>query len=305
MERADRVQQVRAFNRFYTRAIGVLGDEYLHTRWTVTEARIIFELGTSDDTTVADLRRRLDLDRGYLSRIMASFEASGIAARTPDPHDARRQRVRLTSAGRRELTLLDRKSARDIGAILATHSEEEQSALLSAMGTVRRILGDDQVDRDVTLTPPGPGDCGWVIQRHGALYAQEHGWDVGFEALVAGIVSRYLVDHDPDREAAWIARCGDERLGSVFCVRKDQRTAQLRLLLVEPRARRLGVGSELVSACIEFARDRGYRRLVLWTNDPLVDARKIYERAGFQLEKEEPHHSFGVDLVGQYWALVL
>lgn len=305
VERADRVQQVRAFNRFYTRAIGVLGDEYLHTRWTVTEARIIFELATSDEATVADLRRRLDLDRGYLSRIMASFEDSGVVARAPDPDDARRQRVRLTSAGRREFKLLNRKSARDIAAILATHSEGEQSALLSAMSTIRRILGDEQVERDVTLTAPQPGDFGWVIQRHGALYAQEHGWNGSFEALVADIVSRYLLDHDPDREAAWIARCGDEPLGSVFCVRKDQRTAQLRLLLVEPRARRLGVGSDLVTACIAFARDRGYRRLVLWTNDVLVDARRIYERAGFELEKVEPHHSFGADLVGQYWALDL
>jgi DNA-binding MarR family transcriptional regulator/GNAT superfamily N-acetyltransferase len=301
----DPVQQVRAFNRFYTHVIGVLGDEYLHTRWTVTEARIIFELATNGETTAAELRRRLDLDRGYLSRIMAGLEAARIVTRERDPHDARLQRVRLTSAGQQEFKTLNRRSARGIAAMLAAQPKGEQVALLSAMATIRRILDDEHLKTDVELTTPQPGDFGWVIERNGSLYAQEYSWDFSFEALVADIVSKYLLAHDPEREAVWIARCREERLGSVFCVRRDECTAQLRLLLVEPWARRLGIGTALVDRCVEFARSRGFQRLVLWTNDVLVDARRIYERAGFGLEKEEPHHSFGADLVGQYWGLDL
>jgi DNA-binding MarR family transcriptional regulator/predicted N-acetyltransferase YhbS len=283
----------------------VLGDEYLHTRWTVTEARIIFELATQGGATVADIRRRLELDRGYLSRIMATFESAGIVSRDRDPTDARVQRVRLTPQGLREFKVLNRRSARGITAMLTEHPEGEQAQLLAAMATIRRVLDDEQLQESVELTPPAPGDYGWVIERHGALYAREFCWDIGFEMLVADIVAKYMQSNDPAREAVWIARRGDDRLGSVFCVRKDHKTAQLRLLLVEPHARRLGVGTALVDRCIEFARARGYRRLVLWTNDVLVDARRIYERAGFRLEEEERHHSFGADLVGQYWALDL
>jgi DNA-binding MarR family transcriptional regulator/GNAT superfamily N-acetyltransferase len=299
------VQQVRAFNRFYTQVIGVLGDEYLNTGWTATEARIIFELATNGETTAADLRRKLGLDRGYLSRILAAFDSAGIVTRSRDAADSRVQRVRLTAAGQREFATLNRRSTRGISRMLKTQAQREQAALLDAMGTIRRILDDDSLPRPFKLAPARPGDFGWVIERHGALYAAEYGWDFSFEALVADIVAKYLREHDPNREAVWIARCGEERLGSVFCVRRDEVTAQLRLLLVEPRARRLGIGAALVGACVAFARSKGYRRLVLWTNDVLLDARRVYERAGFRLEAEEPHHSFGTDLVGQYWGLDL
>jgi GNAT superfamily N-acetyltransferase len=236
---------------------------------------------------------------------MAGFAAAGVVGRERDASDARVQRVRLTPAGRGEFKVLDRRSGRDISAMLASHPDAEQAALLSAMGTIRRILDDEQVGHAVELTAPAPGDYGWVIERHGALYAQEYGWDVSFEALVADIVATYLRAHDPESQAAWIARSGDERLGSVFCVRKDDQTAQLRLLLVEPHARRLGIGTALVNACVEFARTHGYHRLVLWTNDVLVDARRIYECAGFRLQDEEGHRGFGADLVGQSWGLDL
>jgi DNA-binding MarR family transcriptional regulator/RimJ/RimL family protein N-acetyltransferase len=300
----DRVQQVRAFTRFWTKVTGVLGEDYLHTPWTVTEARLLYELATGGETTVADLRKRLDLDRGYLSRVLASFEERELVARERDEDDARLQRVRLTPAGRREFQVLNRRSASNIRSLLRAHPEQEQAALLQSMATIRRVL-HDEVAGEVELGPPRPGDHGWVVARHGALYAAEYGWDTGFEALVAEIVAAFLKQHDPAYEAAWVARVGDEPLGCVYCVRKDARTAQLRLLLVEPTARGLGVGTALVDACIDFARDCGYERLVLWTNDVLTAARRIYERAGFRLEEEERHHSFGADLVGQYWGLPL
>ena len=300
---AERVERVRAFNRFYTSVIGVLATEYLQTRWTVTEARVLFDLATRGDTAVAELRRSLRLDRGHLSRLLARLEAEGVVDRDRDRADARRQVVRLTPAGRRAFATLDRRSAKAVDAMLAAHPAAEQDALLGAMDTIRRVLGDEPPR--VALGPARPGDHGWVVERHGALYAAEYGWDHTFEALVARIVAGYLDDHDPAREAMWVARLGDERVGSVYCVRKDDRTAQLRLLLVEPHARRYGVGSALVSACVAFARDRGYEALVLWTNDVLADARRVYERAGFRLVDEEPHVSFGAALVGQHWRLDL
>ncbi|MDQ1710858.1 MAG: hypothetical protein QOE45_308 [Frankiaceae bacterium] len=300
----DLADQVRAFNRFYTSAIGVLAPDYLNTRWTVTEARVLFEVATRRETTVVELRRSLRLDRGHLSRVLARLENAGVVARERDPRDARRQVVRATGAGRRAFAVLDRRSANAVAALLAEHSRPEQEALLAAMGTIRRVLGEAR-DQPLTLAAPGPGDYGWVVERHGAVYAAEYGWDASFEALVARIVADYLADHDAEREAVWIAHAGAERVGSVFCVRKDDRTAQLRLLLVEPHARGLGAGSALVAACVAFARDRGYERLVLWTNDVLTGARRVYERAGFALAGEERHESFGASLVGQHWTLDL
>jgi DNA-binding MarR family transcriptional regulator/GNAT superfamily N-acetyltransferase len=302
---AERVWRVRAFNRFYTHVIGILNDAYVHTRWNVSEARVIYELAQRAGADTAILRRDLDIDSGYLSRIVSRFEKEGLVVCERSPLDGRRQILSLTAAGREEFVELDRRSSEDIRALLAQHPERVQLRLLGAMDAIQAVLESDADRRTVVLRPPAAGEFGWMVERHGALYADEHGWDQSFEALVARIVADYLDTHDSDREAAWIAEVAGEPAGCVLCVRRDDQTAQLRLLLVEPHARGLGIGSALVERCIGFARDAGYRQLMLWTNDVLADARRLYERAGFQLVEEEAHHSFGADLVGQNWSLDL
>jgi DNA-binding MarR family transcriptional regulator/GNAT superfamily N-acetyltransferase len=302
---AERVGRVRAFNRCYTQVIGILSESYLHTRWNVSEARVIFELARRGGVDTAILRRDLGLDSGYLSRIVARLQREGLVVCERSPLDGRRQILSLTAAGRKEFSQLDRRSSKDIRALLSQHPDRVQLRLLDAMDTIRAVLGPEVNRRAVVLRTPAAGDFGWVVARHGGLYAEEYGWNQSFEALVARIVADYLDTRELDREAAWIAEVAGEPAGCVFCVRRDDQTAQLRLLLVEPHARGLGVGSALAERCVAFARDAGYRQLVLWTNDVLVDARRLYERAGFQLVKEEAHHSFGADLVGQNWSLDL
>lgn len=298
----DLVGAVRAFNRFYTDVIGVLGEGLLDTPYSLTEARVIFELAQRDRVEVAALRRELHLDAGYLSRILRRLEEEGLVVRGRSEADGRRQQVRLTDQGRVAYQLLDERSASSIGALLGALGDEDQRRLLGAMRTIRGLLDDEPPRPDAyVLRPPRPGDLGWVVQRHGALYAEEYGWDERFEALVARVVADYVEDHDPDAEQAWIAEVDGRPAGCVLCVRKDDDTAQLRLLLVEPDARGTGIGSRLVEECLRFARRAGYRRMVLWTNDVLADARRIYERAGFTLIEEERHDRFGTDLVGQYW----
>jgi len=301
----DRVAAVRAFNRFYTNEIGVLREGLLGTPYPLTEARVLFELGQVERMEVSELRRGLDVDRGYLSRILARLADGGLVSRKRSPDDARRQVVALTARGRRAFRLLDERSMAETGALLSGLIEEEQRRLVASMDVIRGILSRASRPAPVVLRAPTSGDFGWVIGRHGTLYAEEYGWDETFEALVARIVADYVDAHDPECEAAWIAEVDGERAGCVFCVRKDDRVAQLRLLLVEPSARGLGVGGRLVDACIEFARSAGYERMMLWTNDVLADARRIYERAGFVLVDEEKHHNFGHDLVGQTWELEL
>jgi DNA-binding MarR family transcriptional regulator/GNAT superfamily N-acetyltransferase len=302
---AGRVAQVRAFNRFYTGVIGVLNDRHLHTRWNLSEARVIFELATRGGADGRTLRRDLGLDSGYLSRMLSGFEARGLIRRERSQQDRRRQLVTLTPAGRKEFTRLNRRAANDIERLLAAHSDKDQRRVLHAMETIRDVLEQREAQPQILLRPPNVGEYGWVIERHGAIYSAEYGWDRSFEALVTTIVADYLRDHDSTREAAWIAEMSGEPVGCIFCLRRDDVTAQLRLLLVEPRARGVGAGSALIDQCVMFARDAGYRELVLWTNDVLVDARRLYERAGFQLIDEEPHHSFGANLVGQNWSLDL
>jgi DNA-binding MarR family transcriptional regulator/GNAT superfamily N-acetyltransferase len=299
------VATIREFNRFYTRVIGVLDEGLLDTPYTLTEARVIFELAQGEQVEVATLRRRLGLDPGYLSRILSRYESDGLIIRSRSTSDARRQVVRLTAAGRSAYKTLDERSARQIQAVLEGLADAEQRRLLSAMATIREALGDSRREHRVTLRPLRIGDLGWVIGRHGAVYAEEYGWDESFEALVARIVADYAEHHDPQRETAWIAEIDGEPVGCVFCVRKDDDTAQLRILLVEPSARGFGVGTALVDACIEFARQAGYQKVVLWTNSVLEAARRIYERAGFKLLDEQPHHSYGHDLVSQWWVLEL
>ena len=302
---ADRVAAVRAFNRFYTARIGVLREGLHDTPHSLTEARVLFELGRNGPAEVADLRRTLAIDAGHLSRLLARLDAAGLVVREPSETDARRRRVRLTTQGHRAYATLDQRSAAEIQALLDGLPEPDQRRLVAAMDVVNRLL-DNRTDQRppaaYVLREPEPGDLGWIVQRHGALYAQEYGWDETFEALVARIVADFAQHRDPKRERAWIAEVGGAPAGSVLCARRDERTAQLRLLLVEPAARGLGIGARLVEECVRFARRAGYEEIALWTNDVLHAARRIYQRAGFTLVEEEPHRSFGHDLVGQTWA---
>jgi len=299
------VAEVRAFNRWYTNVIGALRGGLLETPYSLTEARILFELGRGDAVEVADLRRILDIDRGHLSRLLARFEADGLLIRERSTTDGRRQVIRLTDRGRAGFETLDTRAAEEVRNLLAPLSEADRGELIGAMNTVRRILEKSPVPRSLVIRPPGPGDLGWVVHRHGVLYATEYGWDESFEALVAQIIADYAKDRDVRRESGWIAECNGEPAGCVFCTKRQEEVAQLRLLLVEPAFRGMGIGSRLVDECIRFARRAGYRQMVLWTNDVLTEARRIYEKAGFELFEAGPHHSFGKDLVEQTWEMKL
>ena len=297
------VEDVRGFNRFYTRVLGLLRPDLAGSAFGLTEARVLFELAHRDDVAVSELRRDLGIDAGYLSRIVSGFSTSGFVAREKSTADGRRQVVRLTDDGRRAFAELDQLQADAIATMLAPLDEGQRAELVTSMGRIRRTLGDEPRWRGLVLRPPAPGDLGWVVERHGYRYAAEYGWDTTFEALVARIVADFAERDDNKREAAWIAELDGERVGCVFCTAADAKdTAQLRLLIVEPSARGAGVGTRLVDECLRFARRAGYRRITLWTNDVLVAARRIYERAGFRCDRREPHHSFGHDLIGEYWS---
>jgi DNA-binding MarR family transcriptional regulator/GNAT superfamily N-acetyltransferase len=298
----DPVSEVRAFNRFYTGLIGVLQEGLLSTPYTLTEARLLFELAHGDAVEVVDLRRRLGLDAGYLSRILARFEADGLVRRSRSAADARRQVIELTEAGRTVDADLEQRSNTQIADLIGRLGEADQRRLLGAMGTIRELLGEHPPAGMVVLRPPAPGDLGWVVQRHGAIYAREFGWDETFEALVARVIADYAAGHDPRREAAWIAEVDGAPVGCVMCVRRDETTAQLRLLLVEPAARGMGVGGRLVEECLRFARRAGYERIMLWTYDATVDAHRIYERMGFTLDEEKKARAFGHDMVEETWS---
>jgi DNA-binding MarR family transcriptional regulator/predicted N-acetyltransferase YhbS len=302
---ASHVAAVRAFNRSYTKFLGVLNEHLYDTPFSLTEARVLFELGQRDETEVAELRRTIGLDAGYLSRLLARFEESGLIRRDRSGSDARRQVIRLTNPGHDTFRVLDTKSVAQIRDLLSDLTAAEQTRLIEAMDLIRHRI-DRPTDRpDVRLRAPAPGDFGWVIERNGALYASEHGFDSSYEALVAKIVAEYLAEHDPDREAAWVAELNGERVGAVFCVRKDETTAKLRLLHVEPSARGAGVGSVLVDECVRFAKSAGYRSMELWTVSLLAPARRIYQRAGFKLVAEDTARRFGHELTGQTWRLDL
>ncbi|HEU0212719.1 MAG TPA: bifunctional helix-turn-helix transcriptional regulator/GNAT family N-acetyltransferase [Jiangellaceae bacterium] len=303
---AARTAAVRAFTRSYTAALGVLDEHLLRSPFSLTEARVVYELAQRDVTEAADLRRSLGLDAGYLSRILSRFETTGLVTRNRSGSDARRQRIRLTRAGRDAFATLDAQSSVQVGGLLGDLDDVEQGRLVDAMGTVRAVLGQwPATPVEPVVRAVQPGDLGWVVQRHGALYAQEYGWDRTFEGLVARIVADYAETADPVRENAWIAEIEGWRVGSAFLVAENASTARLRLLLVEPAARGHGLGGRLVDKCVRFASDAGYTSITLWTNDVLVAARRIYERAGFRLIREQAHHSFGNDLVGQHWQLDL
>ncbi|NUT09698.1 MAG: MarR family transcriptional regulator, partial [Nonomuraea sp.] len=277
-----RVSEVRAFNRFYTKVIGVLQAGMLDSPYSLTEVRVLFELAHAERMETGELRGLLGLDAGYLSRILARFEGDGLIVRERSASDARKQLLRLTEAGSGTFARLDRRSAEEIERLLDGLPEAEQALLTGSMATIRRLLGERPA-RSYVIRPPRTGDLGWVAYRHGVLYSEEYGWGTEFEQLVAGIVSAF----DPARDAGWIAEVDGERAGCVFCVHQDDTTAKLRMLLVEPSARGLGIGRRLVEECLRHARARGYRRITLWTRDCLVSARRIYQAAGFELESEE------------------
>ncbi|MVO84609.1 GNAT family N-acetyltransferase [Streptomyces sp. p1417] len=305
------VQEIRAFNRFYTNLIGALDySRHLYAPYTLTESRVLYELAHSPRTDAADLRAELSLDAGYLSRILAKFQADGLIERTPSERDPRRRHVALTARGRTAAELLDERSREAVGSLLTTVPAADRERLTAALATVRGLLADGARRparaEDVLLREPGAGDLGWIVQRNGALYAAQFGWNADYEGLVARIVADFAQDHDPHLERVWIAELDGRTVGCVMCVRDEAPgTARLRLLLVEPEARGLGIGDRLVSAVVAFAREAGYRELVLWTNDVLAAARGIYVRHGFTLVAEKPHRSFGADLVGQDWRLSL
>ncbi|WP_433273232.1 bifunctional helix-turn-helix transcriptional regulator/GNAT family N-acetyltransferase [Actinosynnema sp. CS-041913] len=290
------VADVRAFNRFYTGVIGVLDSAYLRSPYSLTEVRVLFELMAG----TVDVKGALGLDAGYLSRILGRFEREGLITRTPSATDARRHVVELTDAGRAVLADLDVRSNAEIGALLDRVPESDRATLVAAMGTIRRILSD--TPRAYLLRPLRPGDLGWVVHRHGVRYAEEYGYDETFEALVARVVAEYGEHHDPEREAAWIAEVDGEPVGSIFCVNADEHTAQLRLLLVEPSARGLGIGKRLVEECVRFAGRVGYRRMTLETVSEVEVARGIYKRVGFEPVAATPTRKWGKDVVEETWS---
>ncbi|GAA3445662.1 bifunctional helix-turn-helix transcriptional regulator/GNAT family N-acetyltransferase [Planomonospora venezuelensis] len=291
------VAEVRAFNRFYTGVIGLLDQGMVGTPYSLTEGRILFELDRHGRLEAGELRRLLGLDAGYLSRILRRFEADGLVARERSAADARRQVIVPTGAGRAAFELLDERSAEQVRGLLGGLDEEDRRRLVAGMAAVREVLGRAPRREPYVIRPPRAGDLGWVVHRHGVLYCSEYGWGQDFEALVARIVADYADRRDPRREAGWIAEVDGERAGCVFCVRKDDETAQLRLLLVEPSARGMGIGGRLVDECLRFAREAGYRRITLWTRDVLTAARRIYRAAGFELAEEEP----GAGFTEQVW----
>lgn len=300
------VAEIRDFNRFYTRVMGVLDDGLLGSTFSLTEARVLYDLGRADRAETSELRELLGLDRGYLSRILARFERSGLIRRDRSPRDRRRQIIRLSAKGRRALEDLERRSDQQAAELLDPLGDSDKAQLLGGMALIREALEAPAEEATrFELRAPREGELGWIVSRHGILYSRFYGWDGGFEALVAEIVATFARGDAGDRERAWIADVVGAPAGSVICMRKDESTAQLRLLLVEPWARSMGIGAALVDACVEFAREKGYRRLALWTNDVLVEARRIYEAAGFELVAENAHHSFGKQLVGQNWELGL
>lgn len=303
---AQRAEAMRRFNRFYTKQIGVLHEGLLQSPFSLTEVRVLYELAHRENVTASELATDLGLDAGYLSRMLRRFDYCGFLDKSPSPTDGRRTHLRLTPQGRDAFAPLDQRSHDEAAAMLGRFSAAEQNRLLEAMRTIEELLGPPVAGREpYLLRSHQPGDMGWIIHRHGVLYAQEYGWDEQFEALVAEIAAKFIQHFDPKRERCWIAEKDGEIVGSVFLVKQSDEVAKLRLLLVEPAARGLGIGSRLVGECIRFARRAGYKTITLWTNDVLHAARHIYEQMGFHLVNEEPHHSFGHDLVGQTWELAL
>lgn len=307
---ADTVAKVREFNRFYTRLVGALDEGHLHSSFSLAEMRVLYEIAHSPGPTATDLARDLRLDQGYLSRMLRGFERRGLVERVPSPSDARRNHLQLTSKGRSTFAELNTRASQAVADVLAPLADREQRELLDSMRTIESLLGSRPATDPAVpfiLRPHRPGDMGWVVHRQAVLYAQEYGWDETYEALISRILADFIDRFDAKRERCWIAERNGEIVGSVFLIKHPERTgvAQLRLLYVERAVRGLGIGRRLVRECTEFARQTGYKAITLWTNSVLTSARKIYEAEGYRLLAENPHHSFGHDLVGQTWELEL
>ncbi len=297
-----RIEAIRAFNRFYTRQIGLLQEGLLDSQYSLTEVRILYELAHGNGITAKNLAQTLGLDPGYLSRILRKFHEHGLIDKEPKETDQRAVVLTLTAKGRNTFKPLDRASSDQVKALFARLPESEQKKLIASMATIRDVLGDgDDASESYVLRPPQPGDMGWVVHRHGALYAQEYGWDERFEALVAEIAAEFVKNFDPKHERCWIAERKGEIVGSVFLVKKDAVTAKLRLLYVEPSARGLGIGKRLVDECIRFAKQVGYQKITLWTQSCLTAARGIYENTGFHIVARHNNKSFGKELVAETW----
>jgi DNA-binding MarR family transcriptional regulator/GNAT superfamily N-acetyltransferase len=299
------VAAVRAFNRFYTRKLGVLDQHLLESPFSLSEARVLYELAHREDAAARDIGIELGLDAGYLSRIVQKFDDDGLITRQPLPADRRQMRLGLTAKGRQAFAKLNRSSHDEVAQMLAALSPADRTRVTAAMATIERLLGTTNVAPAAILRDPRPGDMGWVVQSHGALYASEYGFDATFEALVAEIAAKFLTSFDASRERCWIADIEGAQVGSIFLVRHSDDVAKLRLLLVDPAGRGQGLGQRLVAECIAFARACGYRRITLWTQSILVAARAIYQAAGFKLVATETHRSFGQSLIGETWELEL
>ncbi len=310
----DRIATVRGFNRFYTRQIGVLRKTFLDSPYSLGEARVLYEIASRDAPTASEVGRALELDAGYLSRVLRNFEKRGLIRRTTSTSDARQSHLTLTPRGRKDFAPLERRSQHDIGAMLGRLSPDDQLRLIAAMNTIHALLGGTAdaaaqdapaFDRRYILRTPRPGDFGWVVKRHAELYAQEYGWIEPFEGVCAQIVADFANKSDPQRERCWIAEMNGENVGCVFLAADSDTVARIRLLLVDPKARGLGLGARLVEECIGFARGAGYKKITLWTHSVLTAARHIYQKAGFTLSRSEERVSWSKPVVSEHWDLQL
>jgi DNA-binding MarR family transcriptional regulator/N-acetylglutamate synthase-like GNAT family acetyltransferase len=318
----EHVATVRAFNRFYTRRIGLLNGAILASEFSLPEMRVLWEISHKDWITAKEIEQRLGMDRGYVSRIINAFQEGGLVTSEANAHDGRVKNLKLTRKGLHRMLAFEKRSSAEIHGIIGKLPGGGQDRLVAAMRTIESLLEPPESTVEsllasrgaaagsraphegaspIVLREPRPGDFGWVVHRHGALYAQEYGWDATFEAMVAEIVAKFVRNYQPARERCWIAEHAGDIAGCVFLVERSAHVAQLRLLLVEPSKRGMGIGKTLVGECIRFARAAGYRKVMLWTHDILHSALRIYERAGFKRVAKEKHYSFGRDLVGQTW----
>jgi DNA-binding MarR family transcriptional regulator/GNAT superfamily N-acetyltransferase len=298
----ERIAAVRRFSRFYTRQLGLLQESLVHTRFSLTEARVLYELAHRHTVTASELAADLDLDHGYLSRILRRFGDEGLLKKVRAANDGRQSVISITAKGRKAFAPLNKNSHDQVAAMLDRLDSAGQQRVVGAMAAIERLL--DAAPKPVPaiiLRPHEPGDMGWVTSTNAAIYAKEYGWDLTYEALVARITADFIENFDGKRERCWIAELDGERVGSVFVVRKTDQVAKLRLLVIDPKARGLGLGRRLVEECLRFAKSAGYSSMTLWTQSILTAARSIYQQAGFKLVAEEPHHSFGVDLIGETW----
>jgi DNA-binding MarR family transcriptional regulator/GNAT superfamily N-acetyltransferase len=306
--RQQRTGAVRRFNRFYTRQIGVLRKTYLDSPYSLGEMRVLYEIAHGSGPTASDIGRALDLDAGYLSRVLCNFEKRGLITRKASAEDARQSHLALTARGRKTFAPAERRSQRDVTAMLGKLGGDEQAKLIAAMRTIENLLdgkSEASPETDIILREPRPGDFGWIVSRHAELYAQEYGWTEPFEGLCAQIVADFANNNDPTCERCWVAEMNGENVGTVMLVKDSEEVARLRLLLVDPKARGLGLGARLVDECVRFARAAGYNKITLWTHSVLSAARHVYEKAGFTLTSSEPRHTWGKDVVAEFWDLEL